>query len=402
MTSSNPARPDPTRIMLILDDEPEIAEFVALAAHGMGFQTMIASDAEAFLRAATSGVTHIVLDLFMPGMDGVEVIRELSRRGCRARLVLISGFDAHVLGMAEELARNQGLDVLGQLPKPIRLRDLENLLEKRTDTAQDDPSGGGVGEALTRSDLDIALAADQFFLAYQPQIEIASNRIVGMEALVRWMRPHGGIVQPGQFINAFESLGMANELTSMVLGKGSKALRDNERLGALNLGINISAESLMDLSMPERFVSALAEHGVSPARIVLEITESRMAKDLARSMDILMRFRFKGFQISIDDFGTGYAMMEQLRHVPANEIKIDSCFTRDVLTHKSAKVVVEKTIEIGHELGMRVVAEGVEEPAQLEFLRDRGCDVAQGYLFGRPADIEEIKRQVSAPQNRSL
>lgn len=393
-------RKDERRVLLVLDDDVDIAEFVALAAQRIGFQTVIADSADALIHAANEGVTHIVLDLLMPGMDGVEVIRELSRRGCAARLVLMSGFDAQILGIAEDLARKQGLEVLGHLTKPIRLAELEALLDPSAGIETTPRPLSALDKPLTRKDLALALAGDQFFLAYQPQVDIASNRIVGMEALVRWLRPQAGIAYPDLFIGAVESLGMANELTWMVLRKGLKALCDNQQFKSLHLAINISAESLQDLSMPDRFLAVLDEYCVSAARIVLEITETGLVKEIAKAMDILMRFRLKGFQISIDDFGTGYAMMEQLRRVPANEIKIDRCFTRDALKHKSARIVVEKTIEIGHELGMRVVAEGVEEAAQFDFLRDIGCDIAQGYLLGKPEPIEELAKLLRgrAPQ----
>lgn len=380
------------RTMLILDDEPDLAEYVALAAQSLGFQTIVAKDADDFMGRVNDEVTHIVLDLFMPGMDGVQVIRALSQRRCRAQLVLVSGFDQQMLGMAEELALKQGLDVLGHLAKPIRLVDLENLLGRERKVATARSAAVAREQVLTREELAKALAADQFFLAYQPQVDIATQRLVGMEALVRWRRPNHGITFPDQFIGQFEALGMADDLTWMVLQKGLMALRDNGSLGGLHLAINVSAESLQDLAMPERFLSTLDEYAVNPGQIVLEITESRLIRDLASSMDILMRLRLKGFQISIDDFGTGYAMMDQLRHVPANEIKIDHSFTRDVLTSKRARVVVEKTIEIGHELGLRVVAEGVEEWAQLDFLSDKGCHVAQGYLFGKPGTIDDLAR----------
>jgi EAL domain-containing protein (putative c-di-GMP-specific phosphodiesterase class I) len=155
--------------------------------------------------------------------------------------------------------------------------------------------------------------------------------------------------------------------------------------GALcTLSLNVSAHSLHDLALPDRLLALTHEYGVSPSQIVLEITESGLVRELATALDILTRLRLKQFQLSIDDFGTGYAMMQQLRHVPATELKIDRSFVQDVLTDDRASVVVQKTIELGHDLGMRVVAEGVETSTHLALLRARACDIAQGYLFSRP------------------
>lgn len=146
-------------------------------------------------------------------------------------------------------------------------------------------------------------------------------------------------------------------------------------------------------------VSSAEKHGFEPERIILEITESGLIQELSRTLDVATRLRLKGVELSIDDFGTGYSMMQQLQLVPATELKIDRLFVKDLYQNEGHRVVVQKTIELGHELGMRVVAEGVEHAEQMELLRSWGCDTAQGYLYSRPLPPGELLSWLSGIAN---
>jgi EAL domain-containing protein (putative c-di-GMP-specific phosphodiesterase class I) len=154
------------------------------------------------------------------------------------------------------------------------------------------------------------------------------------------------------------------------------------------VSVNLSALLLRDLALPEKLEAVTAELGGRPQDIVIEITESGLLRELHTALDILARIRLKRFQLSIDDFGTGYAMMHQLRRVPARELKLDMAFVQSMLTDESADIILRKTLELAHELDMSVVAEGVETPEQLARLAQYGCDVAQGYLLGRPGPLD--------------
>ena len=381
--------------MLVVDDEPDVGEFIAEVARMAGYRCTCTSHPEQFVDHLEPDVSLIMLDLVMPGTDGIELLRILAERECAASVILMSGYDRRVLGTAEELARTLGLRVLGQLQKPIRLATLEDLL------AQSLASGAGArgkpesSEAISERDLRCAVDEDQFVLHYQTQVDMAHGDVIGMEALVRWQHPQRGLILPDHFIGLAENLGLIDALGWMVMRKG---MADLHRFAGvrpdLTLSLNVSAFSLHDLDMPDRVISLVREHVVQPSSIVLEITESGLARELAKAMDILTRLRVKRVQLAIDDFGTGYSMMQQLRRVPATEIKVDMGFVQAMLRDESARVVVEKTIELGHELGMRVVAEGVETAAQLSFLREAGCDVVQGYLYSRPVPADVLIRQL--------
>jgi EAL domain-containing protein (putative c-di-GMP-specific phosphodiesterase class I) len=171
---------------------------------------------------------------------------------------------------------------------------------------------------------------------------------------------------------------------------------------APRLALNVSLQSLRDLKFPDTFVQLAQKHRVPVESIMVEITESSLMNEPSSALDVLTRLRMKNVQLSIDDFGTGYAMMQHLVSIPATELKIDKVFVQNMHANSSDRVMVQKTIEIGHELGMAVTAEGVETEAQLEFLRASGCDRAQGYLFSHPLPPGAMTAWLGNYQSRSI
>jgi EAL domain-containing protein (putative c-di-GMP-specific phosphodiesterase class I) len=196
---------------------------------------------------------------------------------------------------------------------------------------------------------------------------------------------------PDTFISLGESWELVDELTWVVIDAAFKDLNYFATCGwHPALAINVSALSLTDLKLPDMLFARAAAAGISTTKITVEITESGVIHKAAGVLDILARLRLGGVNLSIDDFGTGFSMMRQLKRMPANELKIDQEFIRLLGQDNDAEVIVRKTIEIGHELGMKVVAEGVETKAQLQMLAALNCDVAQGNLFSRPATAVDI------------
>jgi EAL domain-containing protein (putative c-di-GMP-specific phosphodiesterase class I) len=200
------------------------------------------------------------------------------------------------------------------------------------------------------------------------------------------------LIFPDNFIGRAEELGLIDELGWLIMDRGLSEVGQfaNSDGKAPMLSLNASVYSLHDLKFPDTLVSLAERHGVSPGNVTIEITESGLIEELSRTLDILTRLRMKHVKLSIDDFGTGYAMLQQLQNIPATELKIDKSLVQDIHGKDTDRIMVQKTIEMAHELGMQVIGEGVETQEQLDFLRMKGCDGAQGYLFSRPLPPEEL------------
>jgi EAL domain-containing protein (putative c-di-GMP-specific phosphodiesterase class I) len=372
--------------ILVIDDDTVIGQFLSRAGSDLDMRCTVTGSAERFLEALNPATSLIFLDLRMPDLDGVELLRLLSQRECRTPIILMSGIDRRTLETAERLAKALGLVVAGKLRKPFGLAEVEGILQEIRRPCLPLDAADAAGVTICDCDLTRAVEQDEFVLHYQPQIELCSNDVVGFESLIRWQRTSEALIFPDNFVPRMEVLGLIDRLGLLAQRRALAELSPITRAsgGLPTLSVNVSASSLMDLRLPDTLALLAEEHGIDHERIIVEVTESEFFKDLSRILDVLARLRMKRFQISIDDFGTGYAMMQQLRHVPATEIKIDQSFVRNMQVSNSDRIVVEKTVEIGHELGMRVVAEGVETMEQLRFLRKIGCDIVQGYYFSRP------------------
>jgi EAL domain-containing protein (putative c-di-GMP-specific phosphodiesterase class I) len=378
--------------ILVIDDENDVGEFISTAAQALGLQCTVTTDAKAFLEALTPDKTLIMLDLMMPKMDGVELLRLLGELKCKTGIVLMSGVGKRTLESAGQVAQALGLSIVGHLQKPFRLTELEEVFERHAEPEATSDVKQTPKIVIEKEELQRAIKRVEFVLYYQPQIEIATGRVIGVEALVRWQHPERGLIFPDNFIGRMEELGLIDELGWFVMDRGMSEVAQfaNGDGIAPMLSLNASVYSLHNLKFPDLLVSLAEKHGISPRGVTIEITESGLIKELSSTLDILTRLRMKQVQLSIDDFGTGYAMMQQLKNIPATELKIDKSFVLDMQVNESDRIMVLKTIELGHELGLQVIAEGVETQEQLDFLRLKGCDHAQGYLFSRPIPPKEM------------
>lgn len=371
--------PDSLNRMLVIDDQPDLCEFIAEVASGVGFDVRAVTDPEAFRRSyAEFRPTLVVLDLQMPEADGIELLRFLADRGSRAHVLVASGMDNRILQTAEAVGRSRGLNMLGALQKPILVPDLESRL--RSVLVAETP--------LQPSDLSRAIDHGQISVHYQPKVTRRSPGrwvIEGAEALARWRHPDLGPVSPGRFIPLAEANGLINRLTDYVLQAALLQSRQWDEQGLkLSMAINLSPQLLNDLGFPDRVAQQAVETGADPRRIVFEITESAAMADPGTSMDVLTRLRVKNFGLSIDDFGTGFSSLKQLYLMPFSELKIDTSFVLDVCDHDDARIMVETMVLLAHKLQLTACAEGVETQEALDFLDQCGCDRAQGYFIGRP------------------
>lgn len=376
--------------VIVVDDERDMAEFTRDAAIAYGFEASAMLGGEEFLNRCSEECEDcdiVILDLFMPRTDGVEVLRVMADQNIETSLILMTGKDRHILSSAREMAVELGLTVLGTLQKPFRLLELEEALDryrgKVARKASDLPSVGELKEAI---------ANNQLTVAYQPQVSMADRSILGFEALARWAHPDRGMVPPSQFIPLAEQHGLISEITNIVNGIAiaqcgqwrSEGLRHH-------LSINLSPKILVDLKFPERLEKIVLDNKIAPKDVILEVTETAVTENMAKHIDILTRLRMKGFDLAIDDFGTGYSSLQQLIKVPFNELKIDQAFITDLDTDADCRTIAEISIMLARKLNMRVVAEGIEKEDAWDELRVRGCDIGQGYWIGRPMPAGEIK-----------
>ncbi len=387
--------------LLILDDDPAVAEMIRFIAEDAGLDahvTLLAQDFFAQLDAWQP--THLAIDLVMPDMDGVEVMGRLAGLGCSARIVITSGVGSRVLDSARRFAAEHALDVIGVVPKPFSPSALRKLLLSEDDPARDTAlgrAGAWNGELeVTESELLRALERREFRLAYQPKIECDSGKLAGFETLVRWEHPRAGTVMPDRFIGLCEELGLIDRLTANVIDEALQWFAAAFRDGDEHLSVNLSARCLKDPTLGDRVAEACTRAALDPGRVILELTETSAMEDATSSLGLLTRLRVKGFQLSIDDFGTGYSSMVELVRLPFSEMKVDKSFVMAQGASAEARTVIRSIVELGHSLGLKVTAEGVEDAAALEFLRQSGCDYAQGFFIARPMPAQALSDWIAA------
>jgi diguanylate cyclase (GGDEF)-like protein len=425
--------------------QSELNEHLALhdSLTGLANRRLLALEAQRLVDAGTTGALLLLdLDRFKEVNDALghgvgdallqqvaERLVELSRDG---DVVARLGGDEFALLVAGVSGPDGALDVAGRLTsalaQPFRAGGAVLDIEASTGIALLAP-GTGVEELLQRADvamyqaksghrgvavydpssdanslerlsllaeLRAALGEDGgLHLMYQPNVDVSTGAVTGVEALVRWNHPIRGLVQPSDFIPLAEGTGLIGPLTEHVLHLALAQCRTWLDSGLeLTVAVNLSARNLLELDLPERVARALVQHEVPARLLVLEITESAVVEDPARAEQVVRGLVDLGVSVAIDDFGTGYSSMAALTRLPLYCLKVDQSFVADLDTHGPGEVIVTASIRLAHDLGLRVVAEGVETRQQLERLRELGCDVVQGYLLARPLPPDDIPARV--------
>ena len=367
--------------MLIIDDEPDISAVVAKVAKSCGYEVKTTTDAAEFRSLHASWKpTHVSLDLHMPGTDGIEIIRFLASEHSPAHIFVMSGFDAKVVESARRLGTERGLTMAGTMLKPVRVADLQNML-KAVKIAEDVIDDKAVLQAIE---------GRQLLMLYQPKIQIERMDVSHFEALVRWRHPQRGVIGPDQFVPVAERAGLITALTREVARMAIEQVGQWRLQGLpMEVAINISGKDLSDVKFADELNRLCQSVAVQPDWITLELTETAAAANAADAIDILTRLRLMGFRLSIDDFGTGYSSLTQLHRLPFSELKIDKEFVGDCATSDENRVIVKTIVDLAHNLGLSVVAEGAEDEATVEHLRMLRCDYVQGFYFSRPLAVDQ-------------
>lgn len=386
------ARTAAPTFVLIVDDDPLLCVIAEQFFHSRGAQLIrTAGDGQAALDILdeTGELPDlIVCDLNMPKLDGMQFLRLLKERDYRGAIAILSGEHRSLISLAETLGRTHRLNIVAALSKPLRPKELETVLcrMQRPVTSERSTSSGDIGE----SELARAIEAGAIVPYYQPKVSAFTGHVTGVEALARWHHEERGIVAPVAFIGLAERTGLIRPLTQRML---RQIVRDTQRLlkllPNLRMAINVSAEVLNDLALPDQLSSLIADGGLVPASFVLEVTESRLIDD-AVPIEVLARLHMRRFSLSIDDFGTAHSNLEHLSRFPFSELKIDRMFSGRALADEKARAAVEAMILLAKSLDLNVVAEGVEDWETALFLANAGVDELQGYLFSVPLPIDDL------------
>ncbi len=385
--------------LLILDDDSAIGQTILNMADAIGLSARFTAEpTEFFSMLENWDPTHIALDLVMPQMDGVEVLGQLSIRSCRARIIITSGVGHRVLDAAGRSAVEHGLDIAGVLSKPFSSAALRELLTqnfKAAGTFEKAAAGDGAQVSkhapfhVTTAELGRALARRDLKVFYQPKVACDGGALAGFEALVRWLHPERGLIPPDLFVPFAETHGLIDVLTDQVLDQSLEWFSANFPTGEATLSVNLSARTLKDRQFVERLAARCLQRNVAPRRLIFELTETSAMEDPVASLDLLTRLRMKELQLSIDDFGTGYSSMLQLVRLPFSEIKVDKSFVMTAMQSQESRTLIKSIIDLGHNLGLRTTAEGVEDRPTMDYLKSVGCDLAQGYFIARPMPGDE-------------
>jgi EAL domain-containing protein (putative c-di-GMP-specific phosphodiesterase class I)/ActR/RegA family two-component response regulator len=373
------------RRILVVDDEPFVLKVLVRQLTQLGYEEILsyehAQDALDVLQRDDHQVDVVFTDLQMPGMDGVEFLRQLVQRGYDGQVVLVSGEDARILKSAEKLAYSRGLRVLGSLAKPATREQLQQRLHG---DAQPEPRNAATAP-YPPDELRTAIAAGQLVACYQPQVAFATGEVMGVEAMVGWMHPRDGLVPAERLLGGAEYYGVLNDLTRGMLQSTLEQATQWQHLGDdFRIGINLSMDDLAALDFPDFIVEAAASARFPLSRIVLEINEARLTRDRLISLDVLTRLRLKRISLLIDDFGTGQSSLEHLRDIPFDELKLDGGFVHGASRDASLNAIVKASLLLARQLNMRTIAQGIDDLEDWQVLRDMSCEVAQGNFVGAP------------------
>jgi len=393
--------------ILVIEDEQIIRENILKLLKAEGFDVTGAENGAQGLNAAVSNLPDVILcDVMMPELDGYGVLVALRSNPVTATVPFV-----FLTGKADRSEMRQGMELGADdyLTKPFTKAELvgaiSSRLKKQEAVAEQyntwrSPSSEFIQDATDKleqikTSLRDALEREEFQVYYQPQVNIHTGKIMSAEALVRWLHPEKGLISPAEFIPSAEATGFIVQLGEWVLQTACRQMQvwENAGFSGLRVAVNLSPRQFHQPDLSSRVAQILAETGLEPRSLELELTESLMVEDAESAIATLQQLKKLGVSISIDDFGTGYSSLSYLAQYPFDTLKIDRCFISKITDGCTNAAIVKAIIEMAHSLCLKVIAEGVETEAEEDFLWRYKCDAMQGYLFSPPlpaADFEQL------------
>lgn len=379
-----------SNLLLAVDDERDFLDLVAQLAENVGYQVVAADNPDSFRQAMVDHRPSLVLlDLQIPGMDGVEALRALARQGTQAGVILMSGLDQRVLTSAKQLGESLGLKMLATLQKPLMIEDIEAVLTKHM----------GAPTHLTSDDLRRAVEEGELCVHYQPILTNTNRewRVSGAEALVRWNHPRHGLLYPMEFLHLADDHQLTTAVADFVLIDAIRQVGHWRSHGFdLCVAVNLAQRLVKDLEFPDRLSCILQEYNVPGSQLTLEVREDAADHDSDLVMDIYTRLRVKGVGLALDDFGVGPSSFTHLYKMPFSILKIDRDLIKEVPVDKSTSTAVRAVVQLAHALSLRVSAEGVETALAFDFVTEIGCEHVQGDFIAKPMPASELEAFVSS------
>jgi EAL domain-containing protein (putative c-di-GMP-specific phosphodiesterase class I)/FixJ family two-component response regulator len=384
--------------LLIVDDDDAI-QSILVEFLSRFYDCVAVNSAEAALVAlAGQRFDLIVTDIAMARMSGLELVRQILSQAPNSVIIMISG--QRNIEFAIQAMRAGAFDYI---TKPFELKEVAAVVRRGLEHRKQIESGRVPALCDERSqELFAAIRNQEFVLHYQPQVEIQTRKIVGVEALVRWHHPTLGLILPGHFIPLAERNGAILQLGESVLRAACTQARRWCELGLsdFRVGVNVSPQQLRQDHFPETVAKLLQQTGLRASTLEVEVTEGLFMHDDEVGVHTLAKLREMGVRISVDDFGTGYSSLSYLKRLPIDSVKLDASFVKDATTDTDDASLVMAIITLAHNLRLKVIAEGIETEDQLSLLRSLQCDEGQGYLFGQPVEKEVITAWAEKGSNR--
>jgi len=375
------------RILILEDDSFQravaVRMFRSLGCHEV-FEAADGSQALALLQQV-GAVDIAVCDLQMEGVDGLAFLRRAGQSGQIGAVLLSSALSADLRRAAQQVIALLGLQLLGDVGKPLPAKELQALLDKYRGSCIRATSPDAVVQPACEDEVRQALALQQLQAWYQPKFNLRSGEVCGVEVLCRWMHPSKGVLPPALFLPVLERCGLMDELLFAQLDQ-ALSLQEQARIQGypLNMAFNLQTSQLANSQLTYTLKGILARHGTPGSRLTFELTENGLLQAPAASLENLVRLRMMGCRLSLDDFGAGFSSLQRLCQLPFNEIKLDGEFVRNLEHEPRCAAVIASTLALGNSLGMAVVVEGIETLDQLQRLLAMGCVEGQGYWFARP------------------